>query len=125
MFDSLTCSMPDFPVYLQSLLKLMPVELVMLYNHLTLWCPLLLWLSVFPSIRVFSNESPLCIKWSKYWSFSISPSSEYSGLISLRIDWFDLPSVQGTLKIFSSTTIGKHQYFSVQTSLWPNSHIYT
>ena len=62
MFDSVTCSMPDFPVHLQSLLKLMPMELVMLYNHLTLWCPLLLWLSVFPSIRVFSNESALCIK---------------------------------------------------------------
>ena len=61
MFDSLTSSTPDFPVYLQSLLKLMPMELVMLYNHLTLWCPLF-WLSVFPSIRVFSNESALYIK---------------------------------------------------------------
>ena len=72
----------------RSLLKLMSVELVMPFNHLVLWCPLLLLPSVFPSIRVFSNESALCIRWPKYWSFSfsISPSSDYSGLISFRID---------------------------------------
>ena len=82
----------------QSLLKLMSIELVMPSNHLIL-CPLLLPL-IFPSIRVFSNESVLHIKWPKYWSFSfsISPSNEYSGLISFRIDWFDLLAVQGTLK---------------------------
>ena len=70
----------------------------MLFNHLILCCPLLLLLSIFPGIRVFSNESALCIKWPKYWSFrfSISPSSDYSGLISFRIDWFNLLSVQGT-----------------------------
>ena len=82
-----------------SLLKLMPIDLMMPSNHLILCLPLLL-PSVFPSIRVFSKWSPLFIKWPKYWrfSFSISPSNEYSGLISFRIDWFDLSAVQGTLK---------------------------
>ena len=82
------------------LLKLMSIELVMPSNHLILCCPLLLLPSIFPSIRVFSNESDLCIRWPKYWSFSfsISPSSEYSGLISYRMDWLDLLAVQGTLK---------------------------
>ena len=84
----------------QSLLKLMSIESVMLSNHLILSHSLFLPLSIFPRIRVFSNESVLHIKWSKYWnfSFSISPSNEYSGLISFRIDWFDLLSVQGSLK---------------------------
>ena len=83
-----------------SLLKLMSIESVMPSNHLILCRPLLLPPSIFPSIRVFSNESVLCIRWPKYWSFSfsISPSNEYSGLISFRIDWFDLLAVQGTLK---------------------------
>ena len=83
----------------RSLLKLMSIESVMASNHLILCCPLLLLPSVFPSIRVFSNESALRIRWPKYWSFSfsISPSSEYSGLISFRMDWFDLLAVQGTL----------------------------
>ena len=80
--------------------KLLSIELVMPSNHLILCHPLLLLPSVFPSIRVFSNESVLCITWPKYWSFhfSISSSSEYSGLISFRIDWLDLLAVQGTLK---------------------------
>ena len=84
----------------QSLLKLMCIELVMPFNHLVLCGPLLLPPSIFPSIRVFSNESAVCIRWLKYWSFSfsISSSSEYSGLIPLRLDWFDLLAVQGTLK---------------------------
>ena len=84
----------------QSLLKLMSIELVMPFNQLVLCGPLLLPPSIFPSIRVFSNESAVCIRWPKHWSFSfsISPSSEYSGLIPLRIDWFDLLAVQGTLK---------------------------
>ena len=84
----------------QSLLKLMSIELEIPSNYLILSCPLLL-PSVFPSIRVFSNESALHIRWAKYWSFSfnISPSNEYSGLISFRVDWFDLLAVQGTLKI--------------------------
>ena len=82
----------------QSLLKLMSIELVMPCNHLILCHPLLFLPSIFPSIRVFSDESVLCIRWPKYWSFSfsISPSNEYSGLISFTIDWFDLV-VQGTL----------------------------
>ena len=84
----------------QSLLKLMSIQSVMPSNHLILYCRLLLLPSIFPSIKVFSNESALRIRWPKYWSFSfsISPSNEYSGLISLRIDWFDLLAVQGTLK---------------------------
>ena len=84
----------------QSLLKLMSIELVMPSNHLILCHPILLLPSIFPSIRVFSNESVLHIRWPKDWSFifSISPSNEYSGLISFRIDWFDLLAVQGTLK---------------------------
>ena len=84
----------------QSLLKLTSTESVMPSDHLILCYPLLLLPSILPSIRVFSNESVLCIRWPKYWSFSfsINPSNEYSGLISFRIDWFDLLAVQGTLK---------------------------
>ena len=82
----------------QSLLQLRSFELVMPSNHLTLCCPLLLLPSVFPSIRVFSSKLAVHIMWPKYWSFSISPSNEYSGLISFRIDWFDFLAVQGTLK---------------------------
>ena len=83
-----------------SLLKLMPIESVMPLNHIILCCPLLLPPSIFPSIRVFSSESVLRIRWPKYWnfSFSISPSYEYSGLISFRLDWLALLAVQGTLK---------------------------
>ena len=89
------------------------IESVMPSNHLVLCRPLLLLSSIFPSIRVFSNESVLCIRWPKYWrsSFSISPSNEYSGLISLRIDWFDLLAVQGTLKslLQHHSTKAQHQ----------------
>ena len=96
------CSMPDFPVHRQhhSLLKLMSIESVMTSSHLILCCPLLLLHSIFPGIRVFSNESVLPIRWPKYWSFSfnISPSNEYSGLISFRMDSLVLLAVQGTLK---------------------------
>ena len=81
-----------------SLLRLMSIKLVMPSNHLNLCRPLLLLPSIFPNIRVFSNESVLCIRWPKNWSFSISPSNEYSGLISFMIDWFDLLAAQGTLK---------------------------
>ena len=94
--------MPGFPVITNSwsLLKFMSIELVMPSNHLILCHPLLLPLSIFPSIRVFFNESVFPIRWPKYWSFSfnISPSNEYSGLISIRMDWLDLLAVQGTLK---------------------------
>ena len=101
-----------------SLLKLMSIESVMPSNHLIL-CSLFLLPSIFPSIRVFSHESALCIKWPKYWSFSfsISPSNEYSGLISFRIDWFDLLDVQGTLKSLPQITFRKHQFFRAQPCL--------
>ena len=81
-----------------SLFRFMSIESVMPSNHLILSCPLLLLPSIFPSIRVFSNESVLHIRWPKHWSFSISPSNKYSGLISFRIDWFDLLVVQAALK---------------------------
>ena len=96
--------MPSFPVLINSrnMLKLISIEWVMPSNHLILCCSLFLSPSVFPSIRVLSIESVLCIRWPKNWSFSfrvgVSPSNEYSGLISFRIDWFDLLAVQGTLK---------------------------
>ena len=103
----------------QSLLKLMSIESVMPSNHLILCHPLLLLPSIFPSIRVFSNDSVLPIRWPKYWSFrfSISPFNEYSGQISFRMDWLDLLAVQVTLKVFSNTIVQKHQFFSVQLSL--------
>ena len=96
------CSMLGFPVFTR-LLEFAEIhvhESVMPSNHLILCHPLLLLPLIVPSIRIFSNESTLCIRWSKYWSFSfsISPSNEYSGLISFRIDWFDLLAIQGTLK---------------------------
>ena len=96
------CSTPGLSVYrqLQDLLKCMSIDSVMTSNHLIHCRPLLLPPSIFPSIRVFSNESVLCISWPKYWSFSfnISPSSEHPGLISSRMDWLDVLAVQGTLK---------------------------
>ena len=93
------CQAPLSITNSQSLLKLMPIESVMPSNHLILCHTLLFLHSIFPSISIFSNESALCIRWPKYWdfSFNISPSSEYSGLISFRIDWFDLLEIQGTL----------------------------
>ena len=108
----------------QSLLKLMSIESVMPSNHLILCCPLLLLPSIFPSIRGFSNKSVLCIRWPKDWSFSfsISPSNEYSGLISFRMDWLDLLAVQGTLKSLlqhhsSKASILLHSaFFTVQLS---------
>ena len=93
--------------------------------HLILWCPLLFLPSTFPSIRIFSNESTHHIRWPKYWSFSIRPSNEYSGLISFRIDWFDLLAMQRTPRVFSSPTIQKHQFSNTQPSLWSNSHVHT
>ena len=105
-----------------SLLKLMFIELVMPSNHLIL-CHPLLQPSIFPHIGVFSNES-VCIRWWKYWSFSfsISPSNEYSGLISFMMDWFDL-AIQGTLKSLLQHPVKKHWFFSAKPSLWFNSHM--
>ena len=109
-----------------SLLKLMSIKSVMPSNHLVLCHPLLL-SSIFPSIKVVSNESALHIRWPKYWSFSfsISPSNTYSGLISFRIDWFDLFAIQGTLKSFLQHHSSKASFFSSQSSLWSNCHILT
>ena len=109
----------------RSLLKLTSIESVMPSNHLILCHPLLLLPSVFPSIKVFSSESVLCIRWLKYWSFSISPSSEYSGLISFTIDWLISLQSMGLSRVFSDTTVKKHQFFSAQPSSWSNSHIHT
>ena len=100
--DTMDCSMPGFPVHHQlQELKFMSIESVMPSNHFILCYPLLLLLSIFPSIRFFSNELALPIRWPKYWSFSINASNDYSGLISFRIDWFDLLAVQGTLRMKS------------------------
>ena len=108
-----------------SLLKLMFIELVMQSNHLVLCLPLLFMPSIFPSIRDFPNELALYIRWAKYWSFNISPPSEYSGLISFRIDWFGPLAVQETHKNLPSTTVLQLQFFSIQPSLLFNSHICT
>ena len=103
----------------RSSLKLMCIKSVMPSSHLILCLPLLLLFSIFPSIRVFSNESVLCIRWPKYWSciFSISPSNEYSGLISFRMDWLDLLESKGFSRVFSNTTVQKHQFFDIGLSL--------
>ena len=89
--------------------------------------PLIPQASIFPSIRVFSNESVICIRWPKYWSFSFSiiPSNEHSGLISFRIDWLDSLASKGLSRVFSNTTVQKHQFFSTQLSSQSNSHIST
>ena len=109
----------------QSLLKLTFIESVMPSNHLILCHPLLL-PSIFPSIRVFSNESALRLRWPKYWSFSISPSNEYSGLIiPLRLTGLISLLSKGLSRVFSSTTVQKDQFFDAQPSLWSNSHTHT
>ena len=118
------CSTQGFPVhhYSRSLLKHMSIKSVMPSNYLILCCYLFL-PSVFPSIRVFSNESVLRIRWPKCWSFSfnISPSSEYSGLISLRIDWMISLQSKGLSGDFFNTTVHKQEFFGAQLSLWSNS----
>ena len=110
-----------------SLLKLMPIESVMPSRHLILCHPLLLLPPIPPRIRVFSNESTLRMRWPKYWSFSfsVSPSNEHPGLISFRIDgWISLQS-KGLSRVFSNTTVQKHQFFGAQLSSQSNSHIHT
>ena len=111
----------------QSLLKLTSIELVMPSSHLILCCPLVFLPSIFPSIRVFSNESVLCIRWPEYWSlgFNISPSNKHSGLISFRMDWSDLLAVQGTLKSLLQHHSSKASILQTQHSLQFNSHIHT
>ena len=111
----------------QSLVKLMSIESVMPSNHLILCRSLLFLPSIFPSISVFSNESALHIRWSKFWSFrfNISPSNEHSGLISFRMDCLNLLAVQGLARVFSNTTVQKHQFFGAQLSSQSNSHIHT
>ena len=127
--DPTDCSTPGFPVHhqLPELLKPVSIQSVIPSNHLILCHPLLSLPSIFPSIRVFSSESVLPIRWPKFWSFSFSSSSsnEYSGLISFRIDWFNLLAVQGLSRVFPNTTVQKHQFFGAQFSLWSNSHIHT
>ena len=110
-----------------SLHKLMSIELVMPSSHLILCRPLLLLPPIPSSIRVFSNESTLHLRWPKYWtfSFSISPSNEYSELIFFRMDWLDLLASKGLSRVFSNTTVLKHQFFYAQLSSQSNSHIHT
>ena len=126
--EPMDCSMPSFTVLHipWNLLRLMPIESTMPSNHLIHCFPLVPLPSIFPSIRIFSNEIALCIRWPKYQNlnFSISPSNEYTGLIFFRIDWFDFLAVQGTLKSFSSTTVWKRWFFSAQPSLMSNYHVY-
>ena len=124
--DPMNCTTPGLPVHhqLQSLLKLMSIESVMSSSHLILCCPLLLLPPIPPSIRVFSNESTLRMRWPKYWSFSfnISPSNEHSELISFRMDWLDLLAVQGTLKSLlqhhssKALILQRSAFFTVQLS---------
>ena len=111
----------------QSLLKLMSIELVMPSNHLILCYPLCLLYSIFPSIRVFSNESVLRIRWPKNWSFSISisPSNEHPGLISFRMDWLDLLAVQGTLKSLLQHHSSKAPILQCSAFFMVHSHIHT
>ena len=127
--DPMDCSTPGSSVlhYLPSLLRFMSIELMMLSSHLLLCRPLLLLPSLFPRIRIFSNELALHIRWPKDWrsSFSISLSNEYSELISFKIDWFDLLAVQGTLKSLLQHHSSKASVFSTQPSLWSSSHIRT
>ena len=120
--NPMKCNMPGFPVlhYLLEFAQIKSTESVILSSHLILCRPLLL-PSIFPSIRVFSNKSALLIRWPKYWSFSFSPSNEYSELLSFRTDWCDLLAFW----LFSSTTDSKHQFFGTQPSLRYSSHICT
>ena len=126
LWDPMDCRTSGFAV-LHLLPELAQTHVHWVDNAIQSSCPLsplLLLPSIFPSIRVFSNESALCI-WPKYWSFSFSPSNEYTVLISFRIDWLDLLAVQGTLKSLLQHHSLKHQFFSAQPSLWCNSHIHT
>ena len=127
--NAMDCSMPDFPV-LHCLLEFAQTHVHWVgdaINHLILCCPLLLLPSIFPSIRVFSNESALWIRWPKYWSFrfNISPSNDIQDWSPLGwTGWISLQS-KGLSRVFSNNTVQKHQFFGAQPSLWSNSHIHT
>ena len=108
----------------QSWPKLMSIESMMPSNHLIHYHPLLLLPSIFLSIRVFSNESAFHIRWPEYWSFSINPSNEYSGWFSFSIDWLISLMYKRLSRVFCSTTVQKHQFFSTKPSLWSNCHIH-
>ena len=126
--DLMDCSMPGSPVlHSQNLLKFLSIESVMLSYHLILCSLLLLLSSIFHSIRVFSYESTLHIRWPQYWSFSfgISPSNDYSGLLECRIDWLISLLSEGLSRVFSNTTVWKHRFFGAQPPLWSNCHIHT
>ena len=128
--NPLDWSLPGFPVHHQ-----LPPGLAKSHVHWVIWCHLAISSSVFPFSSClqyfpasgFSPESALRIRWPKYWSFSfsISPSNEYSGLIIFRIGWFDLLQSKGFSRVFSNTTVQKHQFFGTQLSLWSKSHIHT
>ena len=127
--ECMDCSTPDFHI-LQHLQEFAPIYVHWVNDAIQLShppSPLLLLPSVFPSVRVFSNELALCITWPKYWSFSfsISPSNEYSGLISFRTDWFISLQSKGLSRVLTSNTVWKQQFFGTQGSLWSNSHIHT
>ena len=126
--DPMDCRVPGLPITNSwSLPKLMSIESVMPSSHLILCHLFLILPPIPPSIRVFSNKSTLCIRWPKYWSFSFSilPSKEIPGLISFRMDcWISLQS-KGLSRVFSNTTVQKHQFFSAQPSSQSNSHIHT
>ena len=127
LWDPMDCSTPGFPITnSRRLCKLISIESVMPSNHLILYCPFLLLPSIFPSIRVFSNELVLRIRWQKYWSFSfsISPFNEYSGLISFRMNWFHLLAVQGTLKSLLQHHSSKASFLHGSVFLMV-SHIHT
>ena len=127
--DSMNCSMPGLPVHHQLAESTQPMSIksVMPSNHLIFCHPLFLLPSIFPSIRFFSNESALHIRWRKYWSFSfnISPSNEHPGLFSFRMDWLDLLAVQGTLKSLLQHHSSKAAVLWCSASLYSNSHIHT
>ena len=122
-------STPGLPVINQLLefTQTHVIESVMTSNDLILCYPLLLLPSVFPSIGIFSNESARLIRWPKYrsFSFNINPSNEHSGLVYFRMDWLDLLQAKGLLRVFSNITVQKHWFFSVQPSLWSNTHTHT
>ena len=127
--NPMNCSTPGLPVHHQ-LPKFTQTQVHWVSDaiqHLILCRPLLFLPPIPASIRVFSSESALLTRWPKYWSFSfsISPSNEYSCLISFRMDWFDFLAVQGLSRVFSNTTVQKHQFFGTQLSSKPNSHIHS